>query len=129
MSAETGLKESVREHYDRLTPLYREFWGIHIHHGYWIDGSESKERAQEQLIELLADRLGIVHGTRALDIGCGVGGTAIYLADRFDARIVGITISPIQAAMAGQLAGQRRSGRCAFAAMDAEALAIRDQFD
>jgi tocopherol O-methyltransferase len=53
----------------------------------------------------------------------------MYLADRFDARIVGITISPIQAAMAGQLAGRNRSGRCAFAAMDAEAMAIQDQFD
>jgi SAM-dependent methyltransferase len=58
-----------------------------------------------------------------------MGGTAMYLADRFDARIVGITISPIQAAMAGQLAGRNRSGRCAFAAMDAEAMAIQDQFD
>src|SRR5205085_2934525 len=120
MNPETGLKQSVRDHYDRLTPLYRELWGIHLHHGYWIDGSETKERAQEQLIELLADRVGMVHGTRVLDIGCGMGGTAMYLADRFDARILGITISPIQAAMAGQLAGGNRNGRCAFAAMDAE---------
>jgi tocopherol O-methyltransferase len=46
-------KEKIRDHYDRVSPYYRTLWGEHLHHGYWIRGNESKERAQIQLIERL----------------------------------------------------------------------------
>jgi tocopherol O-methyltransferase len=124
-----GLKASIREHYDLLSPLYRDLWGIHIHHGYWIDGTETKEQAQEQLIEILASRIGMRRGTRMLDIGCGIGGTAIYLARRFDARVIGITISPVQALMATRLAAMNGIAGCSFAAMDAEEMGIGGEFD
>src|SRR5207245_263029 len=124
-----GLKTSIREHYDRLSPVYRDVWGIHIHHGYWIDGTETKEQAQEQLIELLAQRLHIQPAMHVLDIGCGIGGTAIYLAKRFDAQVLGITISPVQAAMAARSAAETGITSCRFVAMDAEELAIRNEFD
>ena len=127
--SERGLKASIRDHYDRLSPLYRDLWGIHIHHGYWIDGTETKERAQEQLIDLLANKIGMRRGMRMLDIGCGIGGTAIYLAGQFEVRVIGITISPVQAAMAAQLMVSNGVDGCSFCAMDAEAMAIRDQFD
>src|SRR2546422_6024885 len=126
---ERGLKTSIREHYDRLSPVYRDVWGIHIHHGYWIDGTETKEQAQEQLIELLAQRLHIQPALHVLDIGCGIGGTAIYLAKRFEAQVLGITISPIQAAMAARSAAEAGITSCRFVAMDAEELAIRNEFD
>lgn len=129
MRLQTGLKTSIREHYDRLSPVYRDVWGIHLHHGYWIDGTETKERAQEQLIELLVQRLQIKPRLQVLDIGCGIGGTAIYLAKRFDAQVLGITISPIQAAMAARSAAEDGITSCRFVAMDAEELAIRNEFD
>jgi tocopherol O-methyltransferase len=124
-----GLKASIREHYDRLSPVYRDVWGIHIHHGYWIDGTETKERAQEHLIEHLVRQIGMLPAARVLDIGCGIGGTAIYLAERFDAQVLGITISPVQAAMAMCSARESGVAGCTFAAMDAEEMALRDQFD
>ena len=42
----------------------------------------------------LAERLPIRRGDRLLDIGCGIGGPARYLADRFDCRVDGIDITP-----------------------------------
>jgi tocopherol O-methyltransferase len=127
--SDVTLKARIRDHYDRLSPVYQEMWGNHIHHGYWIDGRETKERAQEQLVEVLAQRVGISPRARILDVGCGIGGSAISLARRYKARVTGITISPVQAAMAFEHATRDRVKNCNFAAMDAEAIAIRDRFD
>src|ERR1700687_5264220 len=91
--------DHIRKHYDRLSFLYRLFWGEHLHHGYW-EKDESVARAQIQLMERLAERAGVPRGARVLDIGCGLGGSALWLADKLDCKVTGITISPVQARMA-----------------------------
>jgi tocopherol O-methyltransferase len=128
-SVSTDLKARIRRHYDLAAPFYRELWGIHIHHGFWRDGAESKERAQEQLVELLIRKAGIRQGSRVLDIGCGTGGAAIHLARQLHAKVVGITISPVQAQMAARSAAATGAVECIFGVMDAEQLAIVDEFD
>ena len=100
----------IRSHYDRLSFLYRLFWGEHLHHGYWEKG-ESVARAQVQLMERLAERAGIPHGARVLDIGCGLGGSALWLAQQFACEVTGITISPVQARMAAAKAKARNLSR------------------
>lgn len=42
----------------------------------------------------LADNLPVKPGDRLVDIGCGIGGPARYLAQRFDCRVEGIDITP-----------------------------------
>jgi tocopherol O-methyltransferase len=98
--------DHIRKHYDRLSFLYRLFWGEHLHHGYW-ENNESVQRAQIQLMERLAERAGVARGARVLDIGCGLGGSALWLADQFDCKVTGITISPVQARMAASKAKSR----------------------
>src|SRR5918998_649666 len=95
--------EAVRDHYDRLSVFYRALWGDHIHHGFW-ENNESPKVAQVKLIERLARRAGIVRGSRVLDVGCGVGGSTLWLARNLDCTVVGITISPVQAEMATEKA-------------------------
>ena len=41
----------------------------------------------------LANRLPIAAGQNLLDIGCGVGGPARYMADRFDCHVSGLDIT------------------------------------
>jgi tocopherol O-methyltransferase len=109
----------VRKHYDRLSFLYRLFWGEHIHHGYW-ENNESVPRAQIQLMERLAERAAIPRGARVLDIGCGLGGSAMWLAANLDCEVTGLTISPVQARMAAAKARSRGlSGRVNFQVRDA----------
>jgi len=86
-------KERVIEHYDVVSPYYRALWGEHLHHGYWIRGDESKEKAQRQLIEHLAQLANIRPGSDILDIGCGFGASSLYLTKKYDARVTGITVS------------------------------------
>lgn len=105
----------VRRHYDRLSPLYRMLWGEHIHHGYWTGPlasgrSETPAKAQIQLMEQLARRAAIPRGASVLDIGCGIGGSAIWLAKNLDCRVTGVTISPVQARMASKAARKRGLG-------------------
>ncbi len=121
-------KEKVREHYDRMSPYYHALWGEHIHHGYWIRGDESKETAQVQLIEHLAQAARIPRGAKILDVGCGFGASSIYLARKYGAEATGITISRVQVEMANQAAA--KAGVSAkFVLMDAEAMTFEDSFD
>ncbi len=100
--------DAVRDHYDRTTVFYRAFWGDHVHHGYWEDGDDgrSARAAQERLVALLAERAGVGRGARVLDVGCGVGGSARWLARHLGCRVDGITLSPVQAEV-GTAAAQR----------------------
>ena len=121
-------KEKIREHYDVMTPYYHALWGEHIHHGYWIHGNETRQAAQAQLVEYLANTAALPLGCKILDVGCGVGASSIYLAKHYRAQVTGITISPIQVEMAIRAAAQQ-SASARFLLMDAEAMTFDDGFD
>jgi tocopherol O-methyltransferase len=121
-------KHRIIEHYDVVSPYYRSLWGEHLHHGYWIRGDESKEKAQLQLIEHLAQLANVKPNSDILDIGCGFGASSLYLARQYSASVTGITISSVQVEMAKQAAaGEQLPAQ--FLLMDAEAMCFQKQFD
>lgn len=74
-----------------------------MHHGYYgPTGQERKERRQAQieLIEELLRWSNIQQAQKILDVGCGIGGSSLYLAEKYQASATGITLSPVQAARA-----------------------------
>ena len=96
----TQTTAAVAAHYDQLDRYYREIWGDHVHHGYWLTGSETVEQAVTALVDLLADRLDLHPGQKLCDIGCGYGATAQYLASRHNLHVTGMTVSGAQAEQA-----------------------------
>src|SRR5262245_49844676 len=86
---------NIKKHYDRLSILYRTFWGDHIHHGFWDSACSAKD-AQVALIKRLVDKAQIQSGSNVLDIGCGLGGSSIWLARNLGCSVLGLTISPVQ---------------------------------
>lgn len=89
---------------DRLSSLILSLpRGEHIHHGYFLQPDDTKERAQVRLIELLLDRSKLDKGSAVLDVGSGIGGTSRYLASQHDCKVTGITISRKQVEMATNL--------------------------
>lgn len=83
------------------------FRGEHIHHGYWpteeSQATETKETAQLNLIHHLLEISGVKPNSHVLDVGCGVGGTARYLAAEHGCTVTGITISTKQVEIANRL--------------------------
>ena len=121
-------KRKIVAHYDAVSPYYQSLWGEHIHHGYWIRGDESKELAQDQLMDYVAELANLQAGATVLDIGCGFGGTSVYLAKKYKVSATGITISPVQVEMARKAASATKVD-AQFLLMDAEALDFAQQFD
>lgn len=122
-------KKSIRFHYDLITPFYRLFWGNHIHHGLW-SGNESPRQAQQQLTDALAAE-SVRSGERVLDVGCGMGGSAIHLASALGCRVSGVTLSRVQQRWATGASWMRRVGRRAdFRCADVESLELApESFD
>ncbi len=101
------LKSQIQQFYDASSGLWEQIWGEHMHHGYYgPTGKEKKDRRQAQidLIEELLNWAGVEQAKEILDVGCGIGGSSLYLAQKFNARAVGITLSPVQASRATERA-------------------------
>ncbi|MBB3940931.1 cyclopropane-fatty-acyl-phospholipid synthase [Novosphingobium fluoreni] len=100
-------KSNVAHHYDIGNDLYRLFLDTdHLQYScaYWPSLDLSLEQAQEAKLAHIAAKLALQRGQRVLDIGCGWGGMAIYLARNFDVIVHGITLSEEQLALARERA-------------------------
>ncbi|KAG0649000.1 Gamma-tocopherol methyltransferase [Hyphodiscus hymeniophilus] len=101
-----ALKDRIRHHYEICSDYYYSLWGEHIHHGYFLEPTDTKEKAQLQLIELLLERSNLPIGSTVLDVGCGIGGTSRYLAKEHGCAVTGVTISGKQVETARRLSSE-----------------------
>lgn len=92
------MKEIV-EYYEICETDYKRFWDLDhskaMHSGYWDKTTQSLRDALRRENEILAELVGIKPGMAVLDAGCGVGGSAQFLAER-GCSVDGITICPYQ---------------------------------
>ncbi len=103
----------IARYYDRNTGRFLRYGGSEaagaIHRQVWAPGVKDKQQALEYLNRLVAleieSLVGSDSGTaRVLDLGCGVGGTATWLARGLDVEVLGITNSAVQHQLAVQRA-------------------------
>lgn len=89
---------AVARHYDELDELYRSIWGDRLHHGIFTSGvKRTVEEATLALLDLVTAPLKIRKSSRVLDIGCGYGTDAHWLAEIHGAHVTGVTLSSKQA--------------------------------
>jgi tocopherol O-methyltransferase len=102
---------AVRAYYDETWLDYRLLWLTRatpgIHFGYWDEETKRHEEALRNLNGVLAKHIGIRPGQRILDAGCGVGGSAIWLAETHGVEVVGITPVASQIARGRRHASER----------------------
>ncbi|EKD33554.1 MAG: hypothetical protein ACD_76C00004G0005 [uncultured bacterium] len=63
--------------------------------GYWKDAS-TLDDAQEAKLDLVCKKIGLKHGDSVLDIGCGWGSFAKFAAEKYKAKVLGVTVSKEQ---------------------------------
>ena len=121
----------IVRYYEYTLPFYRWFWhgrthGIH----YGLRDPWTRDIADElhNTNRFLAKVAKVDRTSRVLDAGCGIGGSAIWLAEHLGAHVVGLTLSARQARRAALLA--RRHGvsdRVTFHVGDYERSALADE--
>ena len=129
----TFSKEDIANYYDHTEVHYRRFWKLDksmgLHYGIWEAGISNLAQAIRNTNVRLA-RLGQVRRCEeVLDAGCGVGGSAIFLARECGCRVTGITLSRRQVERArayAHAAGVR--GQVAFSCQDYTQILIADVF-
>jgi cyclopropane-fatty-acyl-phospholipid synthase len=84
-------------HYDLGNDLFQNMLDKRMNYScaYWKD-TNSLDEAQENKLELICHKIYLKPGMRVLDIGCGWGGFIKYAAEKYNAEVVGITVSKEQ---------------------------------
>jgi cyclopropane-fatty-acyl-phospholipid synthase len=104
-------QRSVAHHYDLSNDLFGRFLDEDMHYSsaFFTDENRARdlERAQRDKSDRIATKLLLEPGQTVLDIGCGWGSMALYLHDRFDVDVTGVTLSREQHALASERAAER----------------------
>ena len=114
-------RRNVAHHYDLDGQLYALFLDADRQYScaYFEVPGQSLDDAQLAKKRHLAAKMLIKPGRRVLDIGCGWGGLALYLAEHCGARVTGITLSEQQHARARVRAAEKGlSGQVEFRLQD-----------
>jgi tocopherol O-methyltransferase len=115
--------QRVAELYEAKTSAILQRYGpgprVHYHTGF-VDNPKPPPTAaalraqlvesQERMLKYASDSWQLRHGPfrDVLDVGCGLGGTSIFLAQEFGARVTALTIAPSHVQIVARLA--RRAG-------------------
>lgn len=133
MADQGPTPSEVGQFYDQMMPFFETLWGSNLHVGYWPEEAPELplEEALERMTDLMVSKAGVGAGKRLLDVGSGVGGPAVKLAQATGCEVVGVTVSPAQAERARQRAAAAElAGRVSFQLADAMKLPFEsDSFD
>ncbi len=102
-------QKNVAHHYDLSGKLYDLFLDSDRQYScaYFADAGDDIEAAQLRKKQHLAAKLDLKPGQSVLDIGCGWGGLALFLAREFKVKVTGLTLSLEQYRVAQERARQQ----------------------
>jgi len=86
------------QHYDVGNDLYTAMLDKRMLYtcGYWKNADNLND-SQEAKLELVCKKIGLEPGMTVLEYGCGFGSFAKYAAEKYGAKVTGLTVSKEQA--------------------------------
>lgn len=99
---------AIAHHYDVSNDFY-QLWldeAMVYSCAYFPTGNESLAAAQSAKLDHILVKLMLQPGERLLDIGCGWGALALRAAQQYGARVLGVTLSKNQHALASERVAQ-----------------------
>jgi cyclopropane-fatty-acyl-phospholipid synthase len=126
-------RRAISHHYD----LSNEFYGLILDPAmayscayYGDDPDQSVAAAQEAKLDLVCRKLDLGPDRSLLDVGCGWGSLSLHAAERFGARVVGVTIAAEQKTLIDRRIAERGLGdRVEIRLQDYRDVPERDYFD
>jgi ubiquinone/menaquinone biosynthesis C-methylase UbiE len=94
--------EAIKKYYSDTQFEYKLIWNWRIkatpalHFGFYDEKATKHAQAVNRANEALAEWAGIEKGARIIDAGCGLGHSAIWLSQHYNATVTGITVVPKQ---------------------------------
>ena len=106
-------RRNVSHHYDHSADFYRCFLDEDMQYScaYFYNEEISLEEAQEAKKRHIAAKLHLRSEHRVLDIGCGFGGMALFLARNYGVHVTGVTLSTEQLKIARERASKQGLSR------------------
>ena len=90
----TSIVATTRAYYDGpADEIYRTVWGDNLHLGVPCGEECPHPEAMEHTNEIMASAVALRPGSAGLDLGCGYGSTARYLAANFGCSVTGVNVS------------------------------------
>ena len=130
--ADTEWNSVIEGYFERCFRDYRMGWSdrrsLGMHMGYWDAHTKNHAHSLINMNQQMARRCSIRSGLKVLDAGCGVGGTAVWLAKSFGVDVTGITLPPSHVVRAQRTAERRAvANRARFLRMDFHRTAFADE--
>ncbi len=105
-----SYQSKIIDYYDHSEIDYKLLWHLNqyksLHYGYWDHTTHRLRDALQNMNLKLKEFGNIPPQSQVLDAGCGVGGSAIFLAENFDCKVTGITLPPRQAIIAKEFVAE-----------------------
>ncbi len=97
-----GSRKNISEHYDLQNDFFALFLDSSMTYSsaYFREEGMTLHEAQMAKYERLCEQLNLKPGDHVLEIGCGWGSNAIYMAKKFGCKVTSITISKEQLKLA-----------------------------
>lgn len=120
-NSRSGSRRNIADHYDLGNDFYR-LWldeTMTYSSALFRDSHQSLAAAQRAKQDRILELLDLGQSDRLLDIGCGWGSLGLAAAERFGARVTGLTLSRAQQDLAKAEAAEKGlAGQCAFLQRD-----------
>ena len=127
-----GTDAANAQHYEVPARFYQLCLGKHLKYSsaLWRDGCSSLDEAEEAMLSLTCERAQLQDGNSILELGCGWGSLALFMAARFPhSKIVAVSNSRSQKEFIDTQARMRRISNLEIITADMTSFATIQRFD